>query len=172
VETLIHATFAARFWPGAAAVGRRFQLADSPHREWFTVIGVVADFKGDNNLKAPIAAAAYLPYPYQPVAGNGFVVRSRMPPATLAALIRGQVHAADPGLTVYRVAAMERLHADDAWSTRLSGGIFVAFGALALLPAPCPPIARCAPIRSRSCAWNSAAGRRRRVLGAACWRLE
>jgi len=78
-------------------------LSDTHHPEWLTVIGVVADFKGDE-IHNRVEASAYLPYPYLAVSGTGLIVRGRVRPAALAPLVRQAVHAADPALPVGRGA--------------------------------------------------------------------
>ncbi len=130
---VVNDTFARSFWPNGAALGHRFKLAQTGHGEWITVVGVVGDFRGDEQLVAPMRPSAYLPYPYQAERSNGLIVRSRVAPATLTALIRRQVHAADPGLALYRPVTMENLRLDGAWTQRLFSGVFAGAGALALL---------------------------------------
>ncbi len=131
---VVNASFAQHFWPEGSPLGHRFRLIDGgAHREWLTVVGVVGDFRGDEQLVDPMRRAVFLPYPYQAGRNNGLIVRARVSPATLTALVRGQVHAADPGLAFYRVATMEELREDGAWTQRLFCGVLAGAGALALL---------------------------------------
>ena len=128
---VVNATFASRFWPGETALGRRFRLSDTHHPEWLTVIGVVADFKGDE-IHNRVEASAYLPYPYLAVSGTGLVVRGRVRPAALAPLVRQAVHAADPALPVFRLATMDQVRRAGYWEQRLFSQMFGVFGAVAL----------------------------------------
>ncbi len=128
---VVNATFANRFWPGETALGRRFRLSDTAHPEWLTVIGVVADFKGEE-ISNRVEASAYLPYPYLAVSGTGFVVRGGVRPAALAPLVRQAVHAADPALPVFRLATMDQLRRAGSWEQRLFSQMFGVFGAVAL----------------------------------------
>ena len=128
---VVNATFANRFWPGETALGRRFRLSDTHHLEWLTVIGVVADFKGDE-IHNRVEASAYLPYPYLAVSGTGLVVRGRVRPAALAPLVRQAVHAADPALPVFRLATMDQVRRAGYWEQRLFSQMFGVFGAVAL----------------------------------------
>jgi putative ABC transport system permease protein len=128
---VVNSTFAHRFWDSQSPLGQRFRLADSVHPEWFTVIGVVADFKGEK-LNRPVRPSAYLPFPYQAIRNTGILVRSRASALHLMPLIRRQIRAADPGLPVFGVATMEQLRRSGWWAERLFNGMFGAFGAIAL----------------------------------------
>jgi putative ABC transport system permease protein len=128
---VVNATFANRFWPGETALGRRFRLSDTPHPEWLTVIGVVADFKGEE-ISNRVEASAYLPYPYLALPGTGLVVRGRVRPAALAPLVRQAVHAADPALPVFLLATMDQVRRAGSWEQRLFSQMFGVFGAVAL----------------------------------------
>ena len=128
---VVNATFAARFWPGETPLGRRFRLSDTHHPEWLTVIGVVADFKGEE-ISNRVEASAYLPYPYLAPSGTGLLVRGRVRPAGLAPLVRRAVHAADPALPVFRLATMDQVRRAGSWSQRLFSEMFGVFGTVAL----------------------------------------
>ena len=129
---VVNATFAARFWPGEAAVGRRFRLSDTPHAEWITVVGVARDFKG-SDLDRPVEPSAYLPYPYLATRNTGLILRTKLPPASVLAPVRQQIHASDPTLAVFHAATMEELRRSAWWGERLESGLFGVFGAIALL---------------------------------------
>ncbi len=128
---VVNAAFARAFWPGQAPLGRRFRLSDTPHPEWLTVIGVVADFKNDE-IHNRVEASAYLPYPYLAYPNTGLIVRGRVRPAALAPLVRQAVHAADPGLAVSQVATMEQVRRAGFWAQRLFSEMFSIFGGIAL----------------------------------------
>jgi putative ABC transport system permease protein len=128
---VVNSTFAAKLWPGQSAVGRRFRLSDSPHPEWITVIGVARDFKGEQ-LDRPMVPSAYLPYPYLATRNTGLILRTTLPPASLLATVRRQIHDSDPALAVFRVATMEELRRSGWWGERLESAMFGVFGAIAL----------------------------------------
>jgi putative ABC transport system permease protein len=128
---VVNAAFASRFWPFETPLGRRFRLSDAPHPEWLTVIGVVADFKGDE-IHNRVEPSAYLPYPYLAISNTGLIVRGRVRPAALAPLVRQAVHAADPALPVFRLATMEQVRRAGYWAQRLFSQMFGIFGAVAL----------------------------------------
>jgi putative ABC transport system permease protein len=128
---VVNAAFASHFWPGETPLGHRFQLSDTAHKEWLTVIGVVADFKNDE-IHNHVEASAYLPYPYLAYPNNGLIVRSRIRPAALAPLVRKAVHAGDPGIPVFQVATMEQVRRAGYWAQRLYSRMFAVFGGIAL----------------------------------------
>ena len=49
---LVNQTMAKELWPEVDPIGRRFRLTGATRPEWFTVVGVIADFRhfqGDSN---------------------------------------------------------------------------------------------------------------------------
>ncbi|HYL06320.1 MAG TPA: ABC transporter permease [Thermoanaerobaculia bacterium] len=129
---VVNAAFADHFWRGEPPpIGRRFKLSDTPHPEWLTVIGVVADFKNDE-IHNRVEPSAYLPYPYLARSNTGLIVRGRVRPAALAPLVRKAVQAADPGLPVFQVATMEQVRRAGYWAQRLFSQLFAVFGGIAL----------------------------------------
>ena len=59
---VINQTMAKTMWPDTDPIGRRFKLTGSEQPDWFTVVGIVADFKHFQGDSAePISPAAYVP---------------------------------------------------------------------------------------------------------------
>jgi predicted permease len=131
---LINQTMAAQFWPKEDAVGRRFRILSKETPEWFTVVGVTADFRhGQGNSMRPVSASAYVPYSFGPTLNTGLIVRASGDPATIAAAVREQIRQSDPTLPVFQVRTMEDLRQFSFWRFKLFGWMFSAFGAVALL---------------------------------------
>jgi putative ABC transport system permease protein len=131
---LVNQTMAKQFWPGQDAVGRRFRLTGSDVPEWFTVAGVIADFRhGQGTSNRPVFPSAYVPYPFQPALNNGLTMRVTGDPARLTAAVREQIRSSDPSLPVFAVRTMEDLRQFSFWRYKLFGWMFSAFGAVALL---------------------------------------
>jgi putative ABC transport system permease protein len=128
---VVNRSFAARFWPAADALGRRFRVLDVASPAWVTVIGVVPDVK-NGSLDAASEPSAYLPYRYQPIRNVALVVRTRFDPAALAAAVRREIHAADAALPIYDLAPMESYRRQTFWAYGMFGGVFGIFGAVAL----------------------------------------
>jgi putative ABC transport system permease protein len=129
---LINEQMAKRMWPEADPVGRRFRLTGDK-APWFTVIGVVADFRhdqGDNN--EPQEPSAYVPYLYQQTLNTGVTIRVSGDPMQITPAAREQIRASDPMLPVFDVNTMEALRQLSYWQYRLFGSMFSIFGAIAL----------------------------------------
>ncbi len=130
---MINERMARVMWPDADPIGRRFRLAQDVKGVWYTVVGVVADFRhrqGDST--EPEEAAAYVPYPYQQTLNTGLTIRVSGDPRGITAAAREQIRAADPMLPVFDVNTMEKLRQLSYWEYRLFGSMFSTFGFIAL----------------------------------------
>ena len=132
---LINDAMARRMWPGMDPVGRRFRLTCNTTPDWFTVVGVIADFRhrqGDGN--EPQGPSAYVPYPYQTALNTGITIRVALgDPAQITAAVREQLRLADPSLPLFNVQTAEELRQLSYWQYRLFGSMFGTFGLIALL---------------------------------------
>jgi putative ABC transport system permease protein len=121
-------------WPNQTAVGGRFRLSGGDLQDWFTVVGVVADFRhGQGTSNRPISPAAYVPYAFAPTLNTGLTVRVAGDPGPVASALREQIRQSDPGLPVFDVWRMEELRQRSFWRYRVFGWMFSSFGAAALL---------------------------------------
>jgi predicted permease len=128
---LVNRTFAERFWPGGAVLGRRFQLKNEPERGWITIVGIVPDFSNDH-IDKRIPPSVYVPFFVKPSGYTGLLIRTRLDPARLAGLVRRQIHAADPNVPIFQVATMEAIRRETFWEYRLFSGLFTIFSGIAL----------------------------------------
>jgi putative ABC transport system permease protein len=133
---LINQTMAKRVWGDDDPIGRRFRLeGEGSARDWFTVVGIVADFRhyqGDSD--DAIAPAAYVPYPFEPTLNTGISIRvAAGDPAAVSAAVREQIRLSDAALPVFQVSTMEDLRQRSFWQFRLFGVMFFLFGAIALV---------------------------------------
>ena len=131
---VINTTMAKRFWGDDDPIGRRFRMKGQATPEWFTVVGIIADFKhlqvdsGD-----PAIPAAYVPHPYEPTLNTGLTLRVAGDPAAVTAAVREQIRLSDPALPVFQISTMEELRERGVWQYRLFGVMFFLFGAIALV---------------------------------------
>jgi putative ABC transport system permease protein len=132
---LVNQTMASRLWENDDPIGRRFRLDGPGNAEWFTVIGIVADFRHyQGDATEPIAPAAYVPYPFQPALNTGLTIRvSTSDPASVTAAVREQIRRSDPSLPVFQIFTMEDLRQRSFWEYRLFGVMSGLFGAIALV---------------------------------------
>jgi len=132
---LVNHTMAKKLWPEEDPVGRRFRLKSGANTDWFTVIGIVADFRhyqGDSD--DAIEPAAYVPYPFGPTLNTGMTIRvASGDPAAITKAAREQIRLSDAALPVFEVSTMEDLRQRSFWQYRLFGIMFFLFGAIALI---------------------------------------
>jgi predicted permease len=112
---VVNEAMAHRFWPGRNAIGQRlrpaFRHSDVPWEldaapRWLTVIGVVHNIKG----LAPAErdqSQMYVSSLQFPFANMFLVIRTAVPPLSLAASIETQIRSVDPGQPVADVRAMD-----------------------------------------------------------------
>jgi putative ABC transport system permease protein len=131
---LVNQTMAGQLWPGGDPVGRRFRLAGARQPDWFTVVGVVADFRhytGDSD--EVFYPTAYVPYSFEPTLNTGLTIRVGSNPERITAAVREEIRASDPALPVFSIFTMEQLRERSFWQDKLFGWMFSSFGAIALL---------------------------------------
>jgi putative ABC transport system permease protein len=131
---LVNQAMVARFWPNQDPIGRRFHALDDETGGWFTVVGVVPDFRHtplDDNEAQP--AAAYVSYQYGATPNTGITIRAAGDPALLSAPAREQIRLSDRSIPVFDVFTMEALRQRGYWQYFLFGWMFSLFGGIALL---------------------------------------
>ena len=121
-------------WPDMDPIGRRFRLATDPKQEWFTVIGVISDFRHfQGNRNEGPGPSAYVSYPYQESLNTGITIRVAGDPRQIIAPVRDQIRQADALMPVFDVSTMEELRQLSYWQYRLFGSMFSTFGVIALV---------------------------------------
>ena len=131
---LVNQTMASQIWPGQDPLGRRFKLLNDEVEDWFTVVGVIGDFRHfQGDTERPIFPSAYVPYAFDPTLNTGLTIRVSGEPSAITSAVREQIRFADPGLPVFAIQTLERLRQLSFWQFRLFGWMFSVFGAIALL---------------------------------------
>lgn len=124
-------TAAQRFWPGRDPAGSRVKLGSS---DWLTVVGVVADVRygelGDPDES--LRPMMYVPYWQRPDAPVDFIVRTRVPPLSLAGGLRQQWPAGQ-GLRPGRMETMTSMVRHSSASQRFSMNLVTMFAGTALV---------------------------------------
>jgi predicted lysophospholipase L1 biosynthesis ABC-type transport system permease subunit len=131
---VVNETMAERFWPAGRAVGGRFRR-DLPNAEWFTVVGIVADFMlyGADPQDPTPPAAAFVAYAHQQAPNTGLVVRTAGNPAAITAAVRDALRASDASLPLFQVRTMEEVRRLGYWEYGLYSWIFGTIGVTGLL---------------------------------------
>jgi putative ABC transport system permease protein len=131
---IVNQSMAAQLWPDGDPIGRRFRLTGERQPDWFTVVGVVADFRhfvGDSD--DTFFPTAYVPYSFDPTLNTGLTIRVASNPAQITGAVREEIRASDSTLPVFSTFTMDELRRRSYWQMRLFGWMFSTFGAVALL---------------------------------------
>jgi putative ABC transport system permease protein len=146
---IVNAGFAAKYWPGQSALGRRFRTAANNGQlfgPWRTVVGVVSDVRmtGPFNLPNVEPFGFYLPY-YSTVFGPAtpepvavqfatIVVKPRGGhPEAFANNLRRAVKRVDPNLPLYFIGTAKENLDSFLGQNRVLAVMFTIFGGVALV---------------------------------------
>jgi predicted permease len=129
---LINQTMAKQLWPEQDAVGRRFRLTDGQF-DWFTVVGIVSDFRHGQGTAPTRSPAAYVPYSFEPTLNTGLTIRVTGDPTRIVPAVRQEIRVSDPTLPVFQVNTAEANRLRSFWQYKLFGWMFSVFGGVALL---------------------------------------
>jgi putative ABC transport system permease protein len=132
---IVNQAMARRLWPETDPLGRRFRMAEGDIDAWFSVVGVVADFRHrQGNDTEGVSPAAYVPYSFDPALNTGITIRvAAGAPASITPAVREQLRLADPTLPLFNVATVEDLRRLSYWQYALFGSMFATFGFVALV---------------------------------------
>ena len=131
---VVNARFAALFFDGEDALGRRIRVQgpDESMGPWLTIVGIGSNIRiGDLRRPEP-SPVVHLPYRMEAGRGLGLQILAANAPATFVPQLRAAVHALDRDLPVYRAQSMATLFEDTRWwFVVLSGtlGVFAVFAA-------------------------------------------
>ena len=129
---IVDEDLARKYWPNEDAIGKRISR-DGSEDSWMTIIGVAGHVRRDGPAKAS-EPQVYLPYLQSPQGMLYAVVKTSLPPASLAVPMRQVVRSIDANLPVAKQRAVADLLHDSIARQRFSLvliGLF-ALAALAL----------------------------------------
>lgn len=140
---VINESFARQYLPHDNPLGQRLALegrtpgqpvgpppgATSP---WIEIVGVVADTKR-LNLNAVALPEVYVPYWQWPMQSPELLLRTTVPAAQTAAMIRHEIKALNSNLPAPKLETMDALLADLVAEPRLQTALLTLFGLVALL---------------------------------------
>jgi putative ABC transport system permease protein len=130
---VINKTLAQRYFANRDPLGRRIKMdvpeADSP---WLTIVGIVGDVK-HRSLAEENPAEIYTPFAQNPTPYLTLVARTRGRPSILAAALRGEVRAVDPGLPFEKVRGMDEVMSESVAQPRFRTMLLGCFAGLALV---------------------------------------
>jgi predicted permease len=138
---VVSASFAAKVWPNASALGQRVQLnPKDPESPWLEVVGVVADsLQADYLITSATLPAhradgnVFRPISQNPPAIVSFALRADGDVAALSESVRGAVTAVDANLPVYWLQTMNQWRDKMFWGSNILANLFGVFAVFALL---------------------------------------
>jgi len=127
---IINEAFARRHFRGENPIGRTVitGMVQLPAQ----VVGVVADIRGENLNTLP-EPEYFLPVLQRPESATNVLVRSQLPPAAVATLVREALHTFDPALPLLQPDALTTRIAQTLANRKLALMLLSAFAALALV---------------------------------------
>ncbi len=120
------------YWGTDDPIGRRAALPAISRTMFREVVGIVGDVK-QRDLADSFTPTVYYYSRNRSWGGATFVVRTSVPPATLAQPATAAIHAIDPQQPVQNVQTMERIRDERLSSERLSALLLSVFAGIALL---------------------------------------
>ncbi len=128
---VINEGLARQYWPNENPVGRFIEMGAFGAGRC-EIVGVVGDIRQTNLGDAP-APGIYVPYTQEIMPWQTLVIRTKNDPMAIAAQIRHEVAALDPGQPVARVATMDQLKAMSTASPRFRTFLLGSFAGVAML---------------------------------------
>lgn len=139
---IMNQTLANRYWPGQNPIGQRVRFHITPSKaalyrpivgdQWFTIVGVVADLQ-DRFFGKIQPGQLFLPYTQAPSRIMRFVLRSTVPPDSLATSARKAILAVDKNQPVTAVFSMEQLVSNSVSHEAVNAKILSCLALLALV---------------------------------------
>jgi putative ABC transport system permease protein len=135
---VVNEQWAKEVWPDADPIGRRVQVAGMDRtgtlEPWYTIVGVVGNVRGQT-VTGPYRATYYFDYRTRPSYRSrraSYAVRSALPAAAIAPLIRREVAAVDREVPV-EISTMNDLVTQSVADRRFTMLVLGAFAVVALL---------------------------------------
>jgi putative ABC transport system permease protein len=139
-SAIVNERMASRFFAGEDPLGRRIRFragSASPGQAaapWLTIVGVSPTIRhGSASLYGEANPVVYVPYRYDPPASAALLVRTSLPPQTIADAVRRGVQAIDPDQPVFTIQTLDQVIAQDRWPFRVFGTMFTIFALIALV---------------------------------------
>jgi len=130
---VISRRFADLAFPGQDPIGKRIKVgAVDSKAQWTNIIGLVGDVKHEQ-IASDGGLDLYVSYQQVLDSNMYLLLRTKVPPLTLADQTTREVWASDPEQSTFNIVAMDTRVADTIWQLRLSGTLILIFAGLALV---------------------------------------
>ena len=128
---IVDEAFVAKFLAPGPAVGRRLQF-EGDKSPWLDIIGVAPTLAPQTDPRQTIETV-YVPFAQSPNRGFGIYARTAGDPLTFAPALRTAVARGFQDQPLVNVSSLEGRLWRNGWQFRVFGGLFLAFGAAALV---------------------------------------
>ena len=129
---VVDEAFAARYLAPGTALGRRVRFGDEK-APWLTVVGVVTSLVPDTGDDDQVLEAVYVPFAQLPDRGVLLLARTAGDPIALGPSVRALVARDFQDAPVVNANSLAGELWRRNWAVRLFGGLFLLFGAAALV---------------------------------------
>ena len=128
---IANVTLARRYWPGLNPIGQRIRFDSDPKAPPITIVGLVADTRQLGLKEAP-PPLLYVPYEQFSLPFTTVAVRSALPHAVVASLLKAQLAALDPDLAFGDVNPLDTEVRNSLAEARFRAQLIGLFAVLAL----------------------------------------
>ena len=129
---IVSATLARKYFPGENPIGHRIRFDDDPNAPGITIVGLVGEVR-QLGLKADPPPLLFFPYQQFSLPFTTIVVRSSLPDATVAALMRQQLAQVDRNLNLGDILPLQESVERHVDQPRFRAMLIGAFAVLALM---------------------------------------
>lgn len=131
---IVNETFARRYFPGEDAIGRRVRFGTGTETPWVTIVGVVADAKGQG-ARSDTRVEAFIPYWQFTEPGMAVILKASpgIDPGRLASPLRQSVLSIDANVPVSGIVQLTDRVSESVAQPRFLAALALLFAALALL---------------------------------------
>ena len=130
---IVNRRFAARYWPGQSAIGKRVNIRDAVKPRTVEIVGVAADSRYFFIVEPPLEFM-YLPHAQSPVSRRSLILATSGPALALAEPLRAMVRSMDPQMPLLGLRTMEDYYASRVIHiSRLLVGTVGALGVIGVL---------------------------------------
>jgi putative ABC transport system permease protein len=133
-SAIVTRQFAVRFFPKENPIGKQLRLFSSNNQPtaWMTIVGVLPDLRQDDPNRPTQDPVVFVPYRSDNSGNMAILMRTRGPVASLATVLRSEVHQADEELPLFEVQSLEARFQRNRWYLRVFGTLFSVFAVIAL----------------------------------------
>ena len=106
----VNQAFADVIFPGEDPMGKRVKAGNGTDNDWATIVGVVGSVRHDS-LNGAAGPEIYIAFAQNTVVSNSLVIRTAVPPLTVAGAVRDAIWSIDRNVPISNVRTMEDMYA-------------------------------------------------------------